>query len=302
MIQEYFCSLLSAQAQESLHATASHGEVWFLLENHGIWEGKAFEQSDIPGALKNHLSAVVRATPGSRVLMIKSGHGRMASGISFFVVHSRETSSAIYEFTVQRYEEILDLDIQAVLDDSELYRPSLRKEPLYLICTNGKRDPCCAKFGMPVYAAMLAQVGSQVWQSSHVGGHRFAANLVCFPHGLYFGRLTPGNVKQVLDRYQQGKIHLEFYRGRACYPEEVQAAEYHRRRETGELGLEAFTFQDFEQQGEDTWLVRFREAASGRQHQLHIQRELSNLELPQSCLKAETSPLVTYHLLQHSST
>lgn len=234
--------------------------------------------------------------------MIKSGHGRMTSGISFFIVHSREAGPTIHEFTVQSYEDILDLDIQAVLDDDEQYRPNRREEPLYLICTNGKRDPCCAKFGMPVYAAMLAQAGDQVWQSSHVGGHRFAANLVCFPHGLYFGRLTPGKVKQVLDRYRQGEIHLDFYRGRACYPEEVQAAEYHLRRETGELGLDTFTFQEIEQQGENTWLVRFREVDSGRQHQTRILRELSNLELPQSCLKAETSPLVTYHLLQHSST
>ncbi len=64
-----------------------------------------------------------------------------------------------------------------------------------------------------------------VWQSSHLGGDRFAGNVVFLPEGLYFGRVGPGEAWPVLDEYLAGRIHLDHYRGRSAYTFAEQAAE-----------------------------------------------------------------------------
>ena len=51
-------------------------------------------------------------------------------------------------------------------------------DPLYLVCTHGKRNVCCARLGGPLAQALAARHPGQVWETTHVGGHRFAANLV----------------------------------------------------------------------------------------------------------------------------
>ena len=64
------------------------------------------------------------------------------------------------------------------------------------------------------------------WESTHVGGDRFAANLVAFPHGLYFGRVEPNDGPEIVRGYIEGRIaRPDRYRGRASDPFHVQAAE-----------------------------------------------------------------------------
>ncbi|HVF07448.1 MAG TPA: hypothetical protein VNC60_02630, partial [Actinomycetota bacterium] len=72
-----------------------------------------------------------------------------------------------------------------------------------------------------------------VWESPHVGGDRFAANMVAFPHGLVFGRVEPELGAEVVGAYAQGRIVLDHYRGRTSHPVHVQAAEIAVRRREG---------------------------------------------------------------------
>lgn len=63
-----------------------------------------------------------------------------------------------------------------------------------LVCTHGSRDPCCGKFGYPIYnqlASRHAGEGLRVWRASHIGEHRFAPTLMDFPEGRYWGHLEP---------------------------------------------------------------------------------------------------------------
>jgi hypothetical protein len=77
-----------------------------------------------------------------------------------------------------------------------------------------------------VAAALADRFPGRTWESTHVGGDRFAGNLVAFPHGLYFGRLEPTEAPAIAHRYVEGGIgSLERYRGRSCDPFPVQVAE-----------------------------------------------------------------------------
>ncbi|WP_218926810.1 sucrase ferredoxin, partial [Priestia megaterium] len=61
--------------------------------------------------------------------------------------------------------------------------------PVILVCAHGRHDPCCAVRGLPVGRALGERWPEQVWECSHIGGDRFAANVVVAPDGVYYGGL-----------------------------------------------------------------------------------------------------------------
>ena len=66
------------------------------------------------------------------------------------------------------------------------------QESLILVCTNGRHDQCCANLGRPLVRALRdSPWADRVWECSHIGGDRFAANVVVLPDSLYFGRVEP---------------------------------------------------------------------------------------------------------------
>jgi (2Fe-2S) ferredoxin len=114
--------------------------------------------------------------------------------------------------------------------------------PLLLVCTHGKHDRCCARYGRPLYTALCEQADDEwVWQSSHVGGDRFAGNVVVLPQGLYYGRVEPADAWALLEEHAAGRIHLERYRGRSCYRFREQAAERVVREHARALGIDDLT-------------------------------------------------------------
>ncbi len=110
-------------------------------------------------------------------------------------------------------------------------------EPVFLVCTHGKRNVCCARMGGPLAQALAARHPGPVWETTHVGGHRFAANLVLLPHGLYYGPVTVGLAAAAIDAYQRGSVVADRYRGRAGQPRADQEADYVRLAEGGALSL-----------------------------------------------------------------
>jgi hypothetical protein len=121
---------------------------------------------------------------------------------------------------------------------SESQAPDGRR---YLVCTNGARDPCCAIRG-PAVAQTLERVRpGQVYECSHLGGHRFAANVLVLPDGLCFGRLDARAAPALADELDAGRLPLEHLRGRTAFEPKQQAAEILVRRELGLDGLADLT-------------------------------------------------------------
>jgi len=107
-----------------------------------------------------------------------------------------------------------------------------------VVCTHGRRDPCCAERGRPLAAAASAGFPNEVWESTHVGGDRFAGNMVVFPHGLVFGRVEPSQGAPILEALARARILLEHYRGRTSMPMPTQAADRAVRARWGLDGLD----------------------------------------------------------------
>lgn len=95
---------------------------------------------------------------------------------------------------------------------------------LYLVCTHGKHDPCCALRGRPVAAAMAQVRPGQVWECSHIGGERFAANVLLLPSGLVYGRVLPFAAEEFIAAHEAGEVLGALLRGRVGLPPVAQAA------------------------------------------------------------------------------
>ena len=264
--QPFYCSLLSREDGEHVYGTASVGDVWLLVEYPSVWGTKALESSALPAEVKAHLDALTRTIPRSRLLFVKQGRACLDT-FRFFVVRARERDPSATRFDLASYEQLLDVDVPAAAAGRAAAGGVETRDPLFLVCTHSRRDKCCAKFGFPIYKSLREYAGDAVWQSSHLGGDRFAANLVCFPHGLFYARVNEASGPLILDEYRAGRVHLESYRGRACYPHPVQAAEYFIRRESGLVGVEDLRLAEAERAGEAARLVTFEEAAGGARHE-----------------------------------
>jgi hypothetical protein len=120
------------------------------------------------------------------------------------------------------------------------------------VCTHGRHDACCAELGRPVVAALAAQHPAHTWEVSHIGGDRFAANLLVLPQGLYYGRVTPADAPAVAATHLRGQLHLDLLRGRSGFPFPVQVAELAVRRETGDTGLDAVRLVALATDGDDS--------------------------------------------------
>lgn len=279
--------------------SASTGEVWFLLEYEGVWERKAFEQSQIPEDVKAHLAAAVQAIPKSRVLMIKSRPGLLESGIRFYVAVSSARRPFLYEFHFEEYEEILSLDLIGIVIGDSPWEPALRTLPLFLVCTNGRRDACCAKFGLAVYDAFQDVTGTRmdVWQTSHVGGHRFAPNVVVMPEGIYYGRVQPEDALGLVGAHLRGEYFLDHLRGRVIYPPVVQGAEILLRRETGRVIIDEFKFVNAHEESPGLWRVVFSSEPVGPVYRLKVSQSDTGELVRTGCFTDEAEPVVRFDLI-----
>src|SRR5712692_4094279 len=156
----FFACELSLQAGEQLFATATRVDVWLLLEYNGVWQGEAFEESDVPPSVKQHLAAQMAALPRPRLQLIKQGRAADWAGmLAFFVAISRDSGSTLYRFDLNDYDDLLKLDIPAIVAGEPVYQKYVGDERVFLVCTNGRRDKCCAKFGPPIYAEVARAMG-----------------------------------------------------------------------------------------------------------------------------------------------
>jgi hypothetical protein len=295
----FFCSELSRRAGERSAGTASTGAVWLLLEYPHGWGRKAFEESALPPEVKQFFSDALARIRHSRLLLVKTDRGRRDARMNLFVVRCRERSPYTVRLRLERYFDALDCDLAGVASGRDLQGGEVYDGPLFLVCTHGRRDKCCAKFGTPLYNSLREHAGERVWQSSHVGGDRFAGNLVCFPHGLFYAHATPEAGRRVADAYREGRVLNTGFRGRACYSHQIQAAEAFVREEAGLSGVEDLYFLSAHHGGANSWRVRFEERAGGRVHEAHVVCRPSDFLNPITCHSAAPETVPQFHLEAH---
>jgi hypothetical protein len=143
-------------------------------------------------------------------------------------------------------------------------------DPILLVCTNGKRDACCALRGRVLMTALAADHGERTWECTHLGGHRFAANLVCLPDGIVYGRVGPADGPRLADAYLDGRVDPALLRGRSAWPAPAQVAEQALRQSRHLFGLDDVALVEAAIDGERASVVL---SAAGRMHRYDLAAE-----------------------------
>jgi hypothetical protein len=247
---------------EPLAATASRVDHWILIEYRARWARDAVAASVLSPELKEHLRRQLEALSHARLLFVKKRERGAEHGTHAFFGTSRPGRESLFRLELEHADELLRVDfVDALAGRSSPPTPALEAVdgPLYVVCTHGKRDRCCALHGRPLYDALRhATESDRVWQSTHVGGDRFAGNVVVLPHGLYYGRVGPADVEPLLSAHAAGRLDLERYRGRSAYSFPVQAAERALRDADALDGIDDVELVGFARIGDGRRRVRLR--------------------------------------------
>ena len=266
-----YCSDFCLAAGEPLLGTAAQVDVWLLLEYRPSWRPKALEDNELPASTRAWLDGLVAAF-GKRGRKARPQFIRQPEAERTSVTMLVGSDGRLHEHRGASYADLERLD-SASLDAAGAIALA---EPYYFVCTNGQRDVCCARYGLPTYAKLREAVGNRVWQTTHVGGHRFAPNVLALPQGALYGRVVPEAVPQFLGAVEGGELALGYLRGRTGYPPAAQVAET-RLAEPGPRRLTA---------AED--LQATFETEAGHET-IHVERSRTPLEVFASCGKAKES-------------
>jgi len=249
------CSAEALARDEPLFATASLVSAWLLIEQPGAWGPDALTESSLPVEIGRELQ---QRSTNVRKLLIR--HRAAPSGARVFMkVHSggNGVAPSLVSVPMPDPSVLLDVDLNC-LADGETGLGDAIDHPIFLVCTHGRHDICCADQGRPLYRALSAARPDRTWEVSHIGGDRFAGNLLVLPRGDYFGRVEPEHAESLVSGYESGRIDLAHHRGRSIQPRLVQAAEHFLRESDSLLGLDDLVVADYRRFDHDYAEVVFR--------------------------------------------
>ncbi|WP_148573945.1 sucrase ferredoxin [Nocardioides caldifontis] len=224
----YRCSGASRALGEPLEGTASTVRAFLLVEAPGPWGVDAVPDSRLPDEVKERLLSLERHNRVRPLLVRRPG--RSAAGpVRVFAAYVHTDRPWTQSALLDDVTGVLDLELEGLGDGRSPGLPAW-DQPLFAVCTHGRHDACCAERGRPLCAALAEAAPEHTWEVSHMGGDRFAGNVLVLPDGLYYGRLEPEDAAGFAARHLSGRLDLDHLRGRCAYPFFAQAAEVYLRR------------------------------------------------------------------------
>ncbi|HTY73703.1 MAG TPA: sucrase ferredoxin [Actinomycetes bacterium] len=253
---------------DPLAGTAPPIERYLLVEHPGPWGASAHPTQDLPRPQGDALRAAA-ARLGARLLLIRRpGRQSRPDQLRWGYADAR--------LATLRWGTCSDLTSASF--DPEEATPG---EAAYLVCTQGRHDRCCAIDGRPVAAALARLRPEQTWECTHVGGDRFAANVVVLPHGLAYGRVGPDDAAELVAAYEAGRLVPRLLRGRTTGPPALQYVAAQIRRLTGSAGVDDVEPLEVARSGPDAWRVVLR--VRGQAYESHVRETHSVVATPLTC-------------------
>jgi hypothetical protein len=224
------CSVQALQRADPSIATAPPVSRWVLIEQPGPWGRQALLQSRFDARVAP-LLAERASREGVRVLLVRRPGDRLAdSGRRWAYADSRPGREGLWWSVRSADADLLTAPWNGSVGEAA-------HGSTYLVCTHGGHDACCALRGRPLARALPTPGPADVWECSHLGGDRFAANLLVLPYGFYYGQV-PGDGGLLVAAHDRGQVALPWLRGRAGVAAPAQAAQHYAREELGLLGVD----------------------------------------------------------------
>lgn len=310
------CSALWDEDGTSAFGTAAVARFFVALEQPGPWGRQAATESHLDPSLGAELDRRCSALGGRFSLVRRpSAHADHSGPHRVLLAHggARPSDAWLLIAELVRVEDLLSLDWVALArGHRDLTLGSVQgssaaaAQPALLVCTNGRRDVCCAVRGRPLAGAAAALAPERVWEVSHTGGHRFAPTAVLLPWGQTYARMGLDCAERVLSASLTGHTPRELLgpihdRGRSALSAPAQAAEAFVRHTIGETHLPSLWAEDAHRAGQ--WIsgspngsvpVQVRHV-DGRTWRTRVTRSSSGQVQPESCGKAPI-PVYEHHV------
>ncbi|MEU6814433.1 sucrase ferredoxin [Streptomyces sp. NPDC046860] len=246
----FFCADAARMRGDPLAGTAPRGAVWVLIEYRGAWPSNGYDGIALDPETKARVWSAAHEVR-ARIFLIRrlvrprpEGPGRWA------VLHYEPAGAYRQRWgTWSRDQDLLEI-AEALRTPGHLDLP-----PVVLVCAHGQHDICCAVRGRPVARVLGERWPNLVWECTHVGGDRFAANVVVVPDGVYYGRLDPASAVEAVEEHLAGRIPPDHLRGYTdlAPPQQVAVAALLAR--FGPAGRHAYTVTATARDGDD-WRLR----------------------------------------------
>lgn len=265
-----FCSQLARATTNDMAGTATEAAHWLLIEDPSPWGRNAVEDAAWYPEIAATAEQWRTDVPDLRIQLIRRQLTTwdVRGTIRCFVVRAG-IDPVVHAHRVSHYADLTALDVPQLLRRGPATLP---EAPLVLTCTNGRRDACCAKWGRPVAAAAHKAHSNGAWQTSHLGGHRFAPTALVLPSGMHYGWLDAKAMPTVVAAHQARQVYdLAHCRGRVTQPRPVQAACIALRRRLSSTALHDGEGQILSHPHENMWRVRV--TMEGAPHHARVEAE-----------------------------
>lgn len=208
--------------------TAPPASRLLLVEQPGPWGPRGLADSRADTAVAERIDQLA-ANAGLRLQTVRRPGRHVDRGIKGHTVALADARIGVATTSWWRVTSLDELVEQLATDTraGEFRPPTSARpdtDPLYLVCTHGRHDACCALRGRPVALELDRVRPGRVWETSHVGGDRFAANLLVLPTGEVYGRVLPFAASDLVQRIEAGEVVPGLMRGRLGMSPIAQAA------------------------------------------------------------------------------
>jgi hypothetical protein len=280
------CSALAEDLDEPMIGSVDERTRWLLIEDRGAWGSHAVEDlvgRDFIGPAK---------TAGVRVLLVRRREGDPAADV---VRRAMLIDTVHRGMAVRSISDPASLSLEEVVHAPVADFGAPMTDPVFLVCTNGKRDACCALRGRALVSTIAQAQPERTWECTHLGGHRFAGNLVCLPDGIVYGRVGPDDGLRLADAYRAGRIDPSMLRGRSAWPAPAQVAEQLLRQELGVEGIDDVKLLRTEVDDDRALVVLA--SAGGVERRFELERRPEMPPRPTSCRVDEIEMPMHWHVL-----
>jgi hypothetical protein len=288
-----YCSLTSIKSDENIFATASYFTKLLLVEYNSPWSENPLISNLLPEEVNNFLLQFKKKSNSNRVLFIKNKK-KANQQINIFAINNLQDLPYTNHFILKDYNQLLEFSEQ---DLFFIKGEKTLSDLIYLVCTNGKKDKCCSKFGVPIFK-QLSQTTSNVWECTHVGGDRFAPNVVVLPYCIFYGALSIEDLPTLVELTKDQKVLLSKYRGRSCNSLIEQAAEYFLRTQQNNLNILDYKIMNCKEIVPKYFEVEIKNTKTGELKLTKIKEGKELIKRRLTCNSAKEEFPLTYQLIE----